>query len=50
MARWNSAWRFWPIMTDADKKIASSETINVSLGHGSDSTTSIQHAKKHARM
>ena len=43
-ARWNSAWRFWPIMTNVDRKIASSETIRVSLGHGSDSTSSIQHA------
>jgi hypothetical protein len=36
---------FWPIMTNVDRKIASSDTIRFSLGHGSDSTKSIQHAK-----
>jgi len=30
----NSAWRFWPIMTNVDRKMASSETMSVSLGHG----------------
>ena len=33
---------FWPIMTNVDKKIASSDTISVSVGHGLDSMNSIQ--------
>ena len=31
-----------PIMTNVDRKIASSDTISVSIGHGSGSMTSIQ--------
>ena len=36
------ACRFWPIMTKVDRKIASSDTISVSVGHGLDSMNSIQ--------
>ena len=32
-------------MTNVDRKIASSDTMSVSLGHGSDSRKSIQQAK-----
>ena len=40
--------RFCPIMTNVDRKIASSETMSVSVGHGLLSSTSIQHAKNAA--
>jgi hypothetical protein len=30
----NAACRFWPIITNVDRKITSSDTINVSVGHG----------------
>ena len=43
-ACWNVACRFWPIITKVDKKIASSDTIRVSVGQGLDSTNSIQTA------
>jgi hypothetical protein len=33
-------------MTNVERKIASSETINVSIGHGLDSMKSIQTAKR----
>jgi hypothetical protein len=35
-----------PIMTNVERKIASSETIRVSVGHGLLSSTSIQNGKK----
>jgi hypothetical protein len=31
---WKSDCRFWPIMTNVDRRIASSDTISVSVGHG----------------
>src|SRR6478672_7162842 len=37
-------------MTNVDRKIASSETMSVSFGHGSDSTNNIQSAKTTAWM
>ena len=30
----DTSWRFWPIMTNVERKIASSETASVSVGHG----------------
>jgi len=42
LACWKSACRFWPIMTNVDRKIASSDTISVSVGHGLASMNSIQ--------
>jgi hypothetical protein len=37
-----AAWRFCPIMTNVDRKMASSETTKVSVGQGLFSTRSIQ--------
>ena len=31
-ACWNAVWRFWPIITNADTKIASSRTTSVNDG------------------
>ena len=39
-----AACRFWPIITKVDRKIASSETTNVSVGHGLFSRSSIHSA------
>ncbi len=36
--------RFWPIMTNVERKIASSETTRVRVGDGPASTSSIQTA------
>ena len=41
---WNVACRFWPIITNVDRKIASSETTSVSVGHGLFSKNSIHSA------
>ena len=41
LAPWNSACRFWPIITKVDKKIASSDTTRVSVGQGLRSSTII---------
>src|SRR5690242_17030965 len=49
-ACWNAAWRFWPIITKVDKKIASRETTRVSVGHGDRSRNSIQTANNMAWM
>ena len=38
---WNAACRFCPIMTNVDRKIASSDTISVKVGHGLDSMNNI---------
>jgi hypothetical protein len=35
LACWNKACRFGPIITDVDGRIASTDTIRVSMGHGS---------------
>ena len=43
---WKAAWRFWPIITNVDKKMASSDTISVSVGQGLLSNTSIQTANR----
>ena len=40
-ACWNADCRFWPIMTNVDRKIASSETMNVNVGQGLFSNNSI---------
>jgi hypothetical protein len=42
LACWNAAYWFCPIMTNVDRKIASSDTISVSGGHSLDSMNSIQ--------
>jgi hypothetical protein len=34
LACWNKACRFCPIITDVDRRIASTDTIRVSMGHG----------------
>ena len=50
LACWNAAWRFCPIITNVDRKIASSDTTSVSFGHGLGSTNTIQTAKATAWM
>jgi len=42
------ACRFWPIMTKVDRKIASSDTMSVRVGHGLCSNMSIQITKSTA--
>jgi hypothetical protein len=45
LACWKAAARFCPIITNVDRKIASSETTSVSVGQGLFSTNSIHTAK-----
>ena len=48
LACWKAAWRFWPIITNVDRKIASSETTRVNVGQGFFSNTNIQTANNTA--
>lgn len=50
LAFWKVACRFWPIIMNVERKIASSDTTSVSVGHGLPSASTIHTAKTKAWM